>query len=116
MRYAGCCAKSFQPSSRCLPGQTGSILVTIPRMLRGDVATMAVEAVLDWAARRRVSGLLSFEKGNAVRRLALSGGAILWTSSSEAEEQVGQILLAMGAIDAETLADALDVGTETEVA
>jgi len=83
--------------------------------LRGQVATMAIEDVLEWAVRRRVSGVLTAERGGNVRALALESGQVLWASSSHPDEQLGQILLATGAVTEAGLGDALGVRAETQV-
>jgi Domain of unknown function (DUF4388) len=83
--------------------------------LRGQVATMALEDVLDWAVRRRATGVLTAEHAGQVRTLALEAGQVLWASASEADEQLGQILLATGAVTEAGLADALGVRAETHV-
>jgi hypothetical protein len=76
---------------------------------------MALEDVLEWAIRRKVSGVLTCERNPRVRSLALDGGAVLWASSSQPEEQLGQILLASGGVGEDGLADALGVHAETHV-
>jgi hypothetical protein len=87
----------------------------MPMSLRGQVSTMALEDVLDWGVRRKVSGILTCEHEGRVRVLALEGGAVLWASSSAPDEQLGQILLASGSVTEEGLADALGVRSETQV-
>jgi hypothetical protein len=84
--------------------------------LRGQVATMALEDVLEWAARRRATGLLVCERGGRLRTLAVDNGLVLWASSSSADEQLGQILLASGLVTEVGLADALGVRADTNVA
>jgi hypothetical protein len=83
--------------------------------LRGSVSTMALEDVLDWGVRRKVTGTLSCERGGRMRSIALETGAVLWASSSAADEQLGQILLATGGVTEAGLADALGVRAETQV-
>jgi hypothetical protein len=83
--------------------------------LRGQVSTMALEDVLEWGVRRRVSGTLTCERDGLVRVVALDVGAVLWASSSAPDEQLGQILLATGGVTEQGLADALGVRSETQV-
>ncbi|HTJ41799.1 MAG TPA: DUF4388 domain-containing protein [Kofleriaceae bacterium] len=83
--------------------------------LRGQVGTMALEDVLEWAVRRKVTGTLTCERNGRVRALAVQNGAVEWASSSMPEEQLGQILLATGGITEDGLADALGVRNETQV-
>ena len=76
---------------------------------------MALEDVLEWGVRRKVSGILTCEREGRVRVLAIDVGAVLWASASSPDEQLGQILLASGAVTEQGLADALGVRSETQV-
>lgn len=77
---------------------------------------MALEDVLEWAARRRVTGVLVGERSGRLRTLAIDAGMVLWASSSSPDEQLGQILVASGLITEIGLADALGVRADTNVA
>lgn len=84
--------------------------------LRGSIATMPVEDVFDWAARRRVTGRLVVERDDLVRTFWLSAGVAVWETSNAPEEQLGQILLRSGLVDEQVLSDALDARTHENVA
>jgi len=84
--------------------------------LRGSIATMPVDDVFEWAARRRVTGRLMVEREGIVRTFWLAGGVAVWETSNVPEEQLGQILLRSGLVDERILAEALDAGTHENVA
>jgi hypothetical protein len=84
--------------------------------LRGSIATMPVDDVFEWAARRRATGRLVVERGAIVRTFWLAEGAAVWETSNVPEEQLGQILLRSGLVDERILADALDARTHENVA
>jgi hypothetical protein len=72
-------------------------------MLRGQVNTMRVWDVLDWADRRRVSGTFVFERGAVTRRLGLTDGAAALVSSSHPAEHLGRFLVGAGYLTDEAL-------------
>ncbi|MCB9570684.1 MAG: DUF4388 domain-containing protein [Kofleriaceae bacterium] len=76
--------------------------------LRGAIATMPVDDVLEWAARRAVTGRLVVERDDVARTFWLARGVAVWETSNVPEEQLGQILLRSGLVDERTLADALN--------
>jgi hypothetical protein len=84
--------------------------------LRGAIATMPVEDVFDWAARRRATGRLVVERDEVTRTFWLADGAAVWETSNVAEEQLGQILLRSGLVDEHVLAEALDARAQNNVA
>ena len=59
-------------------------------MLRGQVSTMALEDVLDWAVRRRVTGILTAERAGRVRAVGVDGssGALLLDDGSNGEREL----------------------------
>ncbi|MCL4227199.1 MAG: DUF4388 domain-containing protein [Myxococcales bacterium] len=79
-------------------------------MLRGSFATMSVVDLLEWIERRRVSGRLVIDGEAVTRTFTLDTGAVVWASSSEPTEQLGQILRAAGQIDDQALAVSLADG------
>jgi hypothetical protein len=83
--------------------------------IRGAVATMALEDVLEWAYRRRITGILTAQRADTVLAVGVAAGQAFWASSSRPEEQVGQVLVASGGLDPQALADALSVRDETHV-
>jgi len=86
-----------------------------PMSLRGSVSTMAIEDVLEWGVRRKVTGVLTAERAGRVHVVALEAGNVLWASSNQPDEQLGQILLATGGVGEAGLTDALSVRAETQV-
>jgi hypothetical protein len=84
--------------------------------LRGSIATMPVDDVFEWAARRGATGRLVVERDEVVRTFWLAQGAAVWETSNVPEEQLGQILLRSGLVDEKVLADALDARTVENVA
>ena len=76
---------------------------------------MAIEDVLEWGVRRKVTGVLTAERAGRVHVVAFEAGAVLWASSNRPDEQLGQILLATGELADAGLSDALSVRAETHV-
>jgi hypothetical protein len=83
--------------------------------LRGSLGTMSAEDVLDWAARRKLSGPITFERRGLVRSLVVEAGEIVWASSNRRDEQLGVILVRSGLVAERALADALEARAETGV-
>jgi hypothetical protein len=76
---------------------------------------MPAEDVLEWAARRKVAGPITFERKGIVRSLVVEDGAIIWASSNRREEQLGVILTRSGLVEERALADSLETRAETGV-
>jgi Domain of unknown function (DUF4388) len=83
--------------------------------VRGSLATMPADDVLDWAARRSLTGVASFERKLVVRSLGLADGEILWASSSRKEEQLGAILTRSELVTERMLAEAIAARSQTGV-
>ncbi|MDQ3364768.1 MAG: DUF4388 domain-containing protein [Myxococcota bacterium] len=83
--------------------------------VRGALSTMPAEDVLEWAARRRLSGPITFERRGTVRSLVIEHGEIVWTSSNRREEQLGVILVRSGLVAERQLAESLETRAETGV-
>jgi hypothetical protein len=83
--------------------------------LRGALATMSAEDVLDWAARRKLSAPITFERRGLTRSLVVEDGVIIWASSNRRDEQLGVILVRSGLVVERALADALEARAETGV-
>lgn len=84
--------------------------------VRGALSTMPAEDILSWAARRQLSGPVTFERRGLVRGLMLEDGKIVWASSNRRDEQLGMILIRSGLVAERALADALETRAETGVA
>ena len=83
--------------------------------MRGALSTMPAEDVLEWAARRKVSGPITFERKGIARSLVVEDGTIVWASSNRREEQLGVILTRSGLVQERALADSLETRAETGV-
>jgi hypothetical protein len=83
--------------------------------LRGALGTMPAEDVLEWAARRKVSGPITFERKGLVRSLVVEEGSIVWASSNRREEQLGVVLVRSGLVQERALAESLETRAETGV-
>lgn len=83
--------------------------------VRGALSTMPAEDVLEWVARRKLSGPITFERRTTVRSLVIEDGQIVWASSNRREEQLGVILVRSGLVGERALADALETRAETGV-
>jgi len=83
--------------------------------VRGALSTMPAEDVLEWVARRQLSGQLTCERRELVRSIVLDEGTIVWASSNRRDEQLGVILVRSGLVAERALADALGTRAETGV-
>lgn len=83
--------------------------------VRGALSTMPAEDVLDWVARRKLSGPISFERRGLVRSIVVENGIIVYASSNRREEQLGVILVRSGLVAERKLADSLETRAETGV-
>src|SRR5262245_29339151 len=69
---------------------------------------MAIADVLEWIGKRQVSGRLVVDDGQGVTRIfRLEAGAVVWATSTEPTEQLGQMLRGAGHVDDQLLAAAL---------
>ncbi|HLL25164.1 MAG TPA: DUF4388 domain-containing protein, partial [Kofleriaceae bacterium] len=71
--------------------------------------------VLDWAARRRISGPITFERKGVTRSLVVEEGTIVWASSDRRDEQLGVILTRSGLVHERAIAESLETRAETGV-
>jgi hypothetical protein len=83
--------------------------------VRGALSTMPAEDVLEWAARRKVSGPITFERKGIVRSLVVEDGNVIWASSNRREEQLGVVLTRSGLVQERALAESLETRAETGV-
>ncbi|GEM_PF-1251446 len=83
--------------------------------VRGALSTMPAEDVLDWVARRKLSGPISFERRGLVRSIVVENGVIVYASSNRRDEQLGVILVRSGLVAERKLADSLETRAETGV-
>ncbi|MEZ4362562.1 MAG: DUF4388 domain-containing protein [Kofleriaceae bacterium] len=83
--------------------------------VRGSLATMPADDVLDWIGRRRLTGVASFERRMMVRSLGLSEGNVLWASSTRKDEQLGAILTRSERVTERMLSEAVAARSQTGV-
>jgi len=83
--------------------------------VRGALATMPAEDVLEWVGRRRLSTPIAFERRGIQRNLVVEAGSIVWASSNRRDEQLGVILVRSGIVTERGLAEALEARAETGV-
>ena len=83
--------------------------------LRGTLSTMSADDVLDWVAKRRLTGTIAFDRRGVVRSLVIEDGSIVWASSNRRDEQLGFILIHSGLVSDRNLANALETRAETGV-
>jgi|SRR5688572_26803084 hypothetical protein len=85
--------------------------------IRGALSTMPAEDVLEWAGKRKLTAVVTFEhaRGGLVRSLGLVDGQVTWASSNRPEEQLGSVLVRSGALTERALVDALEARAETGV-
>jgi hypothetical protein len=74
----------------------------------GDVKTMCLTDLLQWAAANRKTGVLELERNKVCRRIEFRNGWIGACSSDDPPSRLGQFLLARGKITKEALREALD--------
>src|SRR5687768_8380817 len=72
-------------------------------MLTGSLSTFAPWDLLDWLARRLLSGLLVLERGDLVRRIQVAGGVVTRVSSSHPAEHLSRLLVGAGYLTDEQL-------------
>src|SRR5687768_11764593 len=83
--------------------------------VRGALSTMPAEDLLEWAARRKLSAPLTFERRGTVRNLVVEDGVVVWASSNRRDEQLGVILARSGFVTERALAESLEARVETGV-
>lgn len=83
--------------------------------ISGSLRTMAIEDLLSWIDRRRLTGTLVVERGQAMRRFTLADRRATGVSSNLPGEQLSQILLARELVTEDQLRDAYRTQTETNV-
>jgi hypothetical protein len=76
--------------------------------LGGELQTFPVRDLLEWLARRRATGRLTFTRGMTIRRFDLRDGRVTLASSSEEWTRLGRLLLDRNLIDDLDLESALE--------
>jgi len=75
--------------------------------IHGDLNTMSLPDLLQWAAMTQKSGVMELERNKVCRRIEFRKGWIRACSSSDPSSLLGQYLLARGKITQEQLREAL---------
>jgi hypothetical protein len=75
--------------------------------IHGDLATMTLPDLLQWASENRKTGVLELEHNNVSRRIEFRKGWITGCSSDDPPSRLGQFLLSTGKISEEDLREAL---------
>ena len=76
---------------------------------------MSAEDVLEWAAKRKLSAPITFERRDVTRSVIVEDGVVMWASSNRRDEQLGVILVRSGIVAERALADSLEARAETGV-
>jgi len=84
--------------------------MTMPRgHLTGNLATMSLPDLLQWAGRSRKTGTLILRDGLVSKRISFRDGDIVGSSSNDPRDYLGQVLLSEGVITEQQLKDAMDL-------
>jgi hypothetical protein len=75
--------------------------------IQGELTTMTLEELLQWAAAARRTGTLEIKRDNISKRIMFRDGRVIACSSDDPTSLLGQFLLARGRISKETLRDGL---------
>jgi len=75
--------------------------------VHGDLSTMSLCDLLQWASVNRKTGVLELERNKVCRRIEFRNGWIGACSSDDPPSRLGQFLLARGKISRERLSEAL---------
>lgn len=84
--------------------------------VRGSLATMAIEDVLDWIDRRLLRGSLTVERGAVTRVFHFDRSNITSVGSNVPGERLGLLLVQRGALTGDQLREAFRVQADTSVA
>jgi hypothetical protein len=72
-------------------------------MLSGSLSTFAPWDLLDWLARRLLSGLLVLERGDLNRKIQVAGGVVTRVSSTHPAEHLSRLLVGAGYLTDDTI-------------
>ncbi len=85
------------------------------RGLTGTFALMPLQDLVEFLARRKVSGSLTCERGTVRKTLLLVGGVAVGAASNDPREYLGQLLMNFGHITEEQLVKAFETQVETKI-
>jgi len=83
--------------------------------LTGNLKTMSLPDLLQWAGAGRKTGTLSLKSGPLHKKIYFQEGAIIGSSSDDNREYLGQFMLSEGIITEQQLKDAFDLQAQTKV-
>lgn len=83
--------------------------------LSGNLGTMTLPDVLQWASRGQKSGTLALKSGSVTKKIYLKSGVIIGSSSNDPRDYLGQVLLSEGLISERQLKEAMDLQARTRV-
>jgi hypothetical protein len=83
--------------------------------LSGNLGTMTLPDVLQWASRGQKSGTLALTSGSVTKKIFLKSGVIVGSSSNDPRDYLGQVLLSEGLISERQLKEAMDLQARTRV-
>ena len=73
----------------------------------GNLSTMSLPDLLNWASLNRQTGILELERNKICKRIGFREGRIVACSSDDPPALLGQFLLSRGKIDGQTLRESL---------
>lgn len=73
-------------------------------MIQGSLATFAPQELFDWLARRKLSGLVSLERGDVSRKFQIAGGVVTRVASTHPAEHLSRVLVGCGYVTDDHLA------------
>ncbi len=83
-------------------------------MIAGNLKTMDLAELLQWLSQSQKTGTLVINNGKIEKKLYLSEGRIVSSSSSDPKEHLGHFLVSQGLITEEQLSDAVRQQTATK--
>ncbi len=85
------------------------------RGLMGNFSLMPLQDLVEFLARRRVTGSLTCERGTVRKSLQILDGAAVGASSNDPREYLGQLLMNFGHLTEEQLSKAFETQEETRI-
>ncbi len=83
--------------------------------LTGNLKTMSLPDLLQWAGGGKKTGILSLHNNPLRKKIHFKDGAIIGSSSNDTREYLGQFMLSEGIITEQQLKDAFDLQAQTKV-
>jgi len=83
--------------------------------LTGNLKTMSLPDLLQWAGGGRKTGILALKNPTLLKRIYFKDGAIIGSASNDTREYLGQFMLSEGIISEQQLKDAFDLQAKTKV-